>query len=86
MKKEIREKLAEAEHDQWLEWSEKVEEKLIEIRSYILHDDNEKAYAAIQDRLFKWAKYKRPYNQLNEEEKDMDRIYVDKILNIINED
>jgi len=83
MNNKLREKLAELEHKQWIEWSAKIEEKLIEIRNYILHNENEKAFGALQEKINSWTENRRPYNILSEEEKNMDRVWADKIIKLI---
>ena len=66
-KKEIREELAELEHEQWCDWSKNIftTEKLS------------------QDRIKRWEWLWRPYNELSEEEKESDRKYADRVLSKI---
>lgn len=61
---EIREKLADLEHEQWNAWSSSLAsvEKLT------------------PERLERWKKLWRPYLSLTEEEKDQDRKWADKVL------
>ncbi len=80
---ELREKLAELEHKQWLEWVDKIKETLVAVRESILQDETEEAIDIIQRRIFLWLQYERPYNQLSEEEKDLDKIWADKIIKVI---
>jgi hypothetical protein len=64
----IIEKLAELEHEQWIEWSSS------------LVDDREKLSP---ERLDRWAKLWIPYSQLTEEQKEQDRIWARKVFKII---
>ena len=66
----LREKLAELEHEQWMEWSKYLSEK--ELLSI--------------ERLKHWQNLWKPYNELPESEKDQDRIWADKVLAIYIED
>lgn len=63
----IREKLAELEHLQWIDWSRNIAttEKISE------------------ERLERWSKLWRPYENLSEEEKDQDRKYADEVLKVV---
>ncbi len=61
------EKLAELEHIQWIEWSKNIAST--EVIS--------------QERLERWKKLWIPYNELTEEQKEQDRIYARKILEIL---
>ncbi len=63
-RKEIREELAELEHEQWIEWAR----SLMERENLSL------------DRVERWNKLMIPYLQLTEEQKDQDRIWADKSL------
>jgi hypothetical protein len=59
------EKLAELEHQQWIEWSKALagaDEKISE------------------DRLDKWAGLWKPYKKLSEEQKEKDRIFARKVI------
>jgi hypothetical protein len=69
MDKQILEKLADLEHQQWMEWSKAIagaDEKISE------------------DRLDKWASLWIPYNKLSEEDKEKDRVWARKVLEEIN--
>ncbi len=61
---ELREALAELEHEQWIEWAK----NLIKRESLSL------------ERIERWNKLMIPYSQLTEEQKDQDRIWADKCL------
>lgn len=63
------EKLAELEHEQWMEWSKA-----------IAGSEN-----ISKDRLERWGKCWKPYNELNENQKDQDRVYARKVITILKE-
>jgi hypothetical protein len=64
---ELLEKLAELEHEQWHEWSKSI---------YL----NESLSAL---RITRWKRLWKPYNELTEEQKEQDRIWARKVLEII---
>lgn len=66
-RKYLLEKLAELEHEQWIEWSRDVatKEKLSD------------------GRIMRWHSFWIPYSQLNEEIKDSDRKYANKIIDML---
>jgi len=63
---ELREKLAELEHEQWMVWSKSIAQVSlpIEIRK-------------------RWQKCWKPYNELTEQQKDQDRVWADKVLDLV---
>lgn len=63
---ELLEKLAELEHEQWIKWSKSIAEN--EHISF--------------ERFERWQELWRPYCLLTEKEKDQDREYADKTLEI----
>ena len=63
----IREKLASLEHDQWVDWSKT-----------IAHNEN-----LSTERLKRWQKLWIPYEQLSEKDKDSDRKWADKVIEIL---
>ena len=63
-RKILREKLAELEHEQWMEWSK---------------DISRKEELSIE-RLKRWQNLWKPYNELPEVEKEQDRVWADKVL------
>lgn len=65
--KEKKEALAELEHEQWMEWAR-----------YIAG-----AEPISPERLERWNKLFVPYSQLTEEQKDQDRKWADKIINLL---
>ncbi len=62
-----REKLADLEHEQWCEWSKDIAE-------------NEKIS---KERNGRWNKLWIPYQELSETEKESDRKYADKVIDIV---
>lgn len=67
LEKDLLERLAKLEHDQWVEWSKNIAE-------------NEKVSP---DRLARWKTLWVPYDQLTEELKDDDRKYAKKVMDEI---
>jgi len=66
-KKELREKLAELEHEQWIVWAFSLMER-------------EKLSP---ERIKRWQKLMIPYSELTEEQKDQDRKWADKSLALL---
>lgn len=68
-KKDLLEKLAEVEHEQWVSWAKSLieSEKLSPVR------------------LKRWDLYLVPYSELEEKIKEYDRVWARKVLDIINE-
>lgn len=64
--KDLLEKLAELEHEQWMTWAKK-----------ILETEN----ISIETRT-RWAKYFVPYSELSEEVKELDLSFAQKSFNI----
>ena len=62
--KELTEKLAKLEHEQWVAWSKDLAEK-------------EKLS---ESRIERWKKYWIPYEQLSEDVKEHDRVWARKVL------
>ena len=62
--KELLEKLAAIEHDQWVEWAQSLAE-------------NE---TLSKSRVKRWEKLYVPYDELTEESKEQDRVYARKVL------
>lgn len=70
IERDIIERLAELEHEQWIKWSKSIVE-------------NENISL---DRLERWKKLWIPYKELSEEMKEHDRVWARKVLNIIEKD
>jgi hypothetical protein len=65
-KEELRELLAELEHEQWIAWSKNIAE----------------SESINFERLERWKKLWRLYSELTEAEKDQDREWADKVIKI----
>jgi len=63
----MREKIAELEHEQWISWSK-----------YLASN-----YKLPSNLLDKWSVNWITYSKLSEEMKDKDRVWADKVLNIV---
>jgi hypothetical protein len=63
----IIEKLADLIHEEWIAWSRNIAEK--EELSW--------------ERLDRWAKLRKPYSELTEEQKEQDRVWARKAFYII---
>jgi len=66
---ELREALAELEHEQWMKWAKNLMER-----------EN-----LSPDRIQRWEQLMIPYSQLTEEQKDQDRVWADKSLALYTE-
>lgn len=64
---DLREKLAELEHRQWIEWSKSLVS--LEMLS--------------PSRVERWKGLWRPYDRLTESEKDSDRVWADEALTLV---
>lgn len=64
---DLRELLAELEHQQWIVWSVQIAE----------------TEPISVDRRERWKKLWRPYSELTEEEKNQDRKWADKVLALL---
>lgn len=62
MLKNLLEKLAEIEHEQWMHWANSVKGEVS------------------PERAKRWESYMKPYSELSEEVKDMDRKWAKKAL------
>ena len=65
----IREGIAELEHEQWMQWSKSIA-------------DNTREFYIDKPKLVKWMECWKPYDQLTEEQKDQDRKWADKVLEL----
>ncbi len=71
IKKKIIEELAELEHDQWQKWAKD-----------ILQSED-----ITKERADRWKEESfKPYKDLTEEQKDMDREWARKVLKIVNKE
>ena len=77
MNTELREKVADLEHQQWCCW-ENYKEKLFDGKL----DDH--AFDDIDNQLEKWRELtKTPYKDLTEKQKDSDRVWADKVIKLV---
>ncbi len=67
-KTDFLEALAELEHTQWWEWS----------TTLVDHEEH-----ISKSRIERWSKLWRPYRELSEEEKDLDRVWAEKVLWVV---
>jgi len=63
----LREWLAELEHRQWIEWSKNLA----------------KTENLSEERVKRWKKLWIPYEKLSENDKDFDRVWADKVIEIL---
>ncbi len=63
----LREALAELEHEQWIAWSKDIASTEI----------------ITPARIERWRALWKPYSELTEKEKDMDREWADRVLEIV---
>ena len=89
MDEEILEKLSELEHVQWCEWAASISKDLALLLSIIdksdvkLSDEDKLIVLNVQDRLEKWDKLMISYSDLSEDEKEKDRVYARRALDIL---
>ena len=81
----LREKLALLEHKQWVSWSRALADELATIKVAIKHGDLTGAMKLIDRRLNRWTDYWIPYDALPASVQDKDRVWADKVLQIINQ-
>ena len=66
-KKFIIEKLADLEHEQWIEWSKNIGG----------------SETISEDRLNRWRNLWKPYSELTDNEKEQDRVYARKVVGLL---
>ena len=81
----MREKMAEIEHEQWMQWAKALLPELKELTKHHLPygDERETGNCACKtcQRIERWERECfKPYNELSEEMKNHDRKWADKIL------
>ncbi|WP_407391784.1 hypothetical protein [Methanobrevibacter sp.] len=90
MDEDILEKLSELEHVQWCEWAGSISKYLDSLLAIIdksdaeLSDEDKLIVLNAHEKLEKWDKLMIPYSDLSEDEKEKDRAYARKALDIIN--
>ena len=85
-KDELIERLAELEHEQWIEWSKNIAPELGELRdaaSVPLVKDS--LALRTTERLLRWNSFWISYDKLDEKTKEQDRKWVRKVLQIFEE-
>jgi len=85
-KDELIERLAELEHEQWIEWSKNIAPELSDLRnaaSVPLVKDS--LVLRTTERLQRWSSFWIPYDKLNEKTKEQDRKWARKVLQIFEE-
>lgn len=80
---ELREKIAEQIHQEWMDWSKNVWDRLLTVSRAIDAGDINTAKFLIAELQSKWDVNWIPYEQLPEPVKDKDRIYADKIIELL---
>lgn len=83
MDKELREKVSEILHDEWVTWSKRMAEELRVIRDHIINGDTDNAINVIDERIAAFKEYQIPYSELDEDIKDEDRLYADKTIRLL---
>lgn len=78
--KKLREWLSEKEHEQWVKWSKSLSEELDRIKDLIYKRQSLNCIKIINDRLERWKKNWKPYGELDEDTKESDREWADKII------
>ena len=78
----LREKLADLEHSQWMAWSKSLDEQLFKPRDGLPIAYPEHIGKNFIEKKDKWLKLWKPYHELTEEEKDLDRKWGDIVLEI----
>jgi hypothetical protein len=82
----LREKLAALEHDQWAHWSKHLLNFLGLTTEWVDGTVEARFGAKHGDRVDTWwTQIETPYDQLSEIEKDSDREWADKVLEVVNE-
>jgi hypothetical protein len=76
------EAIAELEHEQWLVWTRSVDKELKRIAYLINQRKVIEAEEVLYDLRNKWYKNWRPYKELDEKTKDLDRFWAKKVWNL----
>jgi len=83
MSENIIEQLAMLEHNQWMEWSKHIAKELLVIVSDLDDGVIQVNVNRINDILTKWKNNWKPYDELDEETKKLDRIWAVKVMRIV---
>ena len=85
-KEELINRIAELEHEQWIEWSKNLASELVELRdaaSVSLVKNN--LVLKTTERLQRWNSFWVSYDELNEKTKEQDRVWARRVLQIFKE-
>lgn len=86
MSKDIIEKLAKLEHQQWLHWSRSVSNLLDELLTKLIDGtkkEREKLWHKGMRTLVRWREGSVPYEKLSDTDKDKDRRWAIKALELV---
>lgn len=72
--KELIEKLAELEHEQWMIWSQHIVDR---------EKVSKEKLGISKERLDRWKNYWKSYSELSEEVKELDRYWARKVLKVL---
>lgn len=84
--KTMREKLSDLEHEQWMKWSKELAGVLEDLRDCVVQRRPGKAVQIINNKIRRWEEKWKPYCELSEFDKDLDREWADKVIKIIEEE
>lgn len=74
----LREELSDLEHEQWMVWSKSVTSQVMD-NKVSAHEVG----IAFQEKHLKWLPNWKPYDELDKKTKDFDRVWADKVLELI---
>ena len=80
---ELRENLTKMSHDSWIGWSQHLAKELIQLCNICKSTGDIEAIKFIDNILQRWNKSWKDYSELDEINKDKDRILANKILELI---
>lgn len=82
---ELIEELSALEHEQWMAWTKSVARKLEHLKDKVLVEDMDvtSAVVIIQEILDRWKKNWKFYSELSNDEKEKDREYARKIMDVL---
>lgn len=83
MKQKLIEKLAELEHNQWMDWSKSVGPELMQIKFIIKQKKYKKSIILLRNIMLRWILNWIPYNDLSDKMKEKDRKYARKIISLL---
>jgi len=92
MSDDLLERLSELEHEQWREWSSHLSEELSSLLVILdkfddeLGNEDKQTIFNIKSKLNRWNDLQVPYSELSEEEKEKDRVYSRKIINLLDDE